>query len=452
MGPSDVSAQDARDIVSALRSGLVPRSGLHHFAVGMDDLMDAIGQEMQFVGGNPGRGLAKWVRGAYGSGKTFATRYLCALARSRGFATSEVQISINDTPLHQLETVYRRLMERLTTAADGQGAFQAIVDGWLFQLGEEVQRLRGLSEADPGFGDAVEARLEDRLAELSAKNAAYAQVLRGYHQALQAGEFGAAQGLLGWLSGQPHIGREIMAAAGVRGQVDGAAALAFLRGLLLLLRQSGHAGLVVVLDEVETIQRMQSNTREKALNVLRQLVDMLANEELPGLYLVITGTPDFFDGHRGVKGLPPLYQRVQTTFGADARFDNLRAPQVRLAAFDAERLLTVGKRIRDLFPATHPERKHKVSDAFLSALVRHVTEAFGGRVEVGPRLFLRELVDVLDRVDLHAEFDPLAHYALAIDERALTPVELAAVRGGASALDEAEEEPPQAVPPRRLDG
>jgi len=456
MSDITVTSQEARDIVSALRSGLVPRSGLHHFAVGMDALMGAIGEEMGFVGGSPPRGLAKWMRGAYGSGKTFATRYLCAQARALGFATSEVQISINDTPLHQLETVYRRLMERLTTAADGQGAFQAIVDGWIFQLGEEVQRIRGLSEDDPGFSDAVEARLEDRLAELSASNPAYAQVLRGYHRALQAGEFGNAQGLLGWLAGQPHIGREVTATAGVRGQVDGAAALAFLRGLLLLLRQSGHAGLVVVLDEVETIQRMQSNTREKALNVLRQLVDMLANEELPGLYLVVTGTPDFFEGYRGVKGLPPLYQRVQTSFGPDARFDNLRAPQVRLPAFDAARLLIVGKRIRDLFPAKHADRKSKVSDAFVTALVEHVTSAFGGRVEVGPRLFLRELVDVLDRVDQHAEFDPAAHYKLTIDESALTPVELAAMHGAEVPEDDVvsaeASQPPAGIAGRRLDG
>ena len=44
-----------------------------------------------------------------------------------------------------------------------------------------------------------------------------------------------------------------------------------------------------VLDEVETIQRMNVQTREKSLNALRQLMDMLAKDELPGLYLVITG-------------------------------------------------------------------------------------------------------------------------------------------------------------------
>ena len=40
---------DAEDIVQALRSGLVPRRGLHHLATGMDALMGAVNQELDFV-------------------------------------------------------------------------------------------------------------------------------------------------------------------------------------------------------------------------------------------------------------------------------------------------------------------------------------------------------------------------------------------------------------------
>lgn len=58
-------------------------------------------------------------------------------------------------------------------------------------------------------------------------------------------------------------------------------------------------------------------------------------------------------------------------------------PQVRLPAFDASRLLEVGRRVRDLFPATATERVHtRVSDPFLAALADKVTSGFGGRVSV----------------------------------------------------------------------
>src|SRR5262245_31898009 len=369
-------ASDSAAIVNALRSGLVPNQGLEHFATGLDPLVSAVNEELDFVSG--GKGLSKWIRGEYGSGKTFAARYLCARARQRRFATSEVQISINDTPLHHLEMVYRRLIEKLETAADGPNSFQAIVEGWLYQVGDEVTRLRGISEHDPGFADATEQRLEDKLADLSKRNPAFAQVLRAYHRAMHDGDFATAQGLLAWLAGQPHTDRSILKAAGTKGKVDGQASLTFLAGVLQLLRQSGYAGLVVVLDEVETVQRMNAQTREKSLNALRQMMDMLAKDELPGLYLVVTGTRDFFEGYKGLKALAPLYQRVQVAFDDDGRWDNLRAPQVRLLPFSDERLLAVGGRVRDIYPAKNADRiAQRIDDRFLRAPRAYVTARFG---------------------------------------------------------------------------
>ncbi|MFO0554341.1 MAG: BREX system ATP-binding protein BrxD [Polyangiaceae bacterium] len=445
-------------IVNALRSGLVPNVGLEHFATGLDALVSAINEDLDFVA--TGQGLSKWIRGEYGTGKTFAARYLCAKARERKFATSEVQISINDTPLHHLETVYRRLIEKLETAADGPNAFQAIVEGWLYQVGDEVTRLRGISEDDPAFADATEQRLEDKLADLSKRNPAFAQVLRAYHRATHEGDFATAQGLLAWLAGQPHTGRSVLSSAGVRGKVDGQAALTFLSGLLQLLRQSGYAGLIVVLDEVETIQRMNAQTRDKSLKALRQLMDMLAKEELPGLYVMVTGTRDFFEGYKGLKGEPALHQRVHVKFEDDTRFDNLKAPQVRLLPFTGERLLAVGTRIRNLYPAKNPARvAERVDDAFLEALVAQVTTGFGGKVALAPRMFLRELIDVMDRVDIHEAYDPRAHYKLELDDGKLTAEELAAKHGRpVEDPREEPEEPPAtdsetAAPKRkRLDG
>ena len=348
------------------------------------------------------------------------------------------------------------MVERLETASDGANAFPAVVDGWLYQIGEEVRRVKGLAEDDPAFADATEERLEDKLADMSRRNPAFAQVLRGYHRAMHAGEFATAQGLLAWLGGQPHTDGRVMAAAGVRGKIDGQAALTFLVGILQLLRQSGYLGLVVVLDEVETIQRMNSQTRMRSLIELRHLMDMLANGEFPGLYILVTGTRDFYEGYKGLKQEAALYGRVNVTFDDDPRWDNLRAAQVRLLPFDQDRLFAVGQRVRDLYPTAQPSRlQSTVSDGFLRSLVQQVTTGFGGRVAVAPRMFLRELTDVLDRVDQHQDFDPVMHYKLTLDEAQLDPEELAAARGEAvpvvvDADDEDEAPPPKAK--QRLDG
>lgn len=82
----------------------------------------------------------------------------------------------------------------------------------------------------------------------------------------------------------------------MRGDLDHFAALGFLQGLLTVLRDCGHPGLLLVLDEVETLQRVRGDVREKALNALRQLLDEIDAGRFPGLFLVITGTLAFYDG------------------------------------------------------------------------------------------------------------------------------------------------------------
>ena len=89
--------------------------------------------------------------------------------------------------------------------------------------------------------------------------------------------------------------------------------------------------------------------RDKGLNALRQLIDDVDSGRFPGLYLLITGTPAFYDGPQGISRLTPLVQRLVTDFGTDARFDSPRAVQVRLSGFDLLKLAKLGTAVRDLY-------------------------------------------------------------------------------------------------------
>jgi hypothetical protein len=203
--------------------------------------------------------------------------------------------------------------------------------------------------------------------------------------------------------------------------------MSFLQGLLTVLRDSGYAGLYLVLDEVETIQRVRSDVRDSSLNALRQFMDDIDTGRFPGLYLLITGTGAFYDGPQGVQRLEPLAQRLHVDFSTEARFDNPRAVQVRLPGFDISRLCEVGKKVRDVYMmhAVAPERiAEKAGDAYIAELAGAVAGRLGGKVGVAPRIFLKKLVaDVLDRIDQYPDFDPHLHYKLTIQEAEMTAPE-----------------------------
>lgn len=435
-----LSPRRRRTIVDALRRGTVPEAGLDVLAVGLNRFEAALEDELDTVVG--GGAVFKAVRGEYGTGKTFFVRHLAERALARGMAAAEVQVSETETPLHRLETVYRRITETLRTASIPPSAFQAVLDSWLFTLEDDAHSadpsLENGSEHD--VAAAVDALLVRRLGDVSAKAPSFAQALRGYRRASGAGDAETADALAAWLGGQPHVGAAAKRTAGVRGDLDHFGAMGFLQGLLAVLRDAGHPGLLLVLDEVETLQRVRSDVRDKALNALRQLVDEIDAGRYPGLYLVITGTPAFFDGPNGVGRLPPLAGRLATDFQTDARFDNPRAVQVRLSGFDRDRLVELGRKVRDIYASgsSNPERVRDVVDVgYLGELADAVTGSLGGRVGIAPRLFLKKLVgDVLDRVDQFADFDPRRDYALTLRTGEMTDVEDNAARSaGDVALD-----------------
>ena len=424
-----ISPQRRADLLDALRRGTVPRNGLELLAVGLGRFEGVLEEELSRV--RAGGSGFKAVRGEYGSGKTFFGRWLQERARKLGFATSEVQVSETETPLHQLGTVYRRLVERLATDDVPENAFRSVIDGWFFALEQDVLAEGRLQPGDhEGLLEATAGLMEKRLSAIGRTAPAFAAALRAYRRALADGETEMAEGLVAWIAGQPNVAAKVKRYAFVKGEVDHFTAMGFLQGLLVVLRDSGFSGLVFVLDEVETLQRMRGDVRDKALNALRQLVDEVDGGRYPGLYLAVTGTPAFYDGPMGAHRLAPLAQRLHVDFSGEARFDNPRAVQIRLQGFSRALLEEVGRRVRDLFAdgATGEARVRAMADdGYLATLASAVTGELGGKVGVVPRIFLKKLVaEVLDRIDQFPDFDPRRDYRLTLAEAELTRQERSA--------------------------
>lgn len=421
-----VSARRRREILDALRRGTVPSNGLDQLAVGLARFETELDAELDVVAG--GGAMFKAVRGEYGSGKTFFARWLADRAMKKGFAVAEVQINEIDTPLHKLETVYRRSIESLRTSSLQPSALRPILDSWLFTIEDDARR----QDVD------VDVLLERRLADVAAQAPVFPMAIRAYRRFVADGDHDGADALVAWLGGQPHVAASVKRKAGIRGDLDHYLALGFLRGLLAILADAGNPGLLLVLDEVETLQRVRADARAKALNALRQLIDEVHDGHFPGLYLLITGTPAFFEGRQGISLLPPLADRLHTEFAKDPKFDNPRAPQLRLSGFDQDRLIELGARVRDLYVSgvSDSDRvRSAADDEFLGRFAAAVAGELGGRVGIAPRLFLRKLVDVLDKIEQFPDFDPYTDYEVKIAPSELSDAERAELTAGDVVLD-----------------
>lgn len=364
-----------------------------------------IGGQLDYVA--RGGGDSKFIRGDYGSGKTFLVARALEIAREKGFVTAHVIISPS-CPLHKQKAVYQQVCGSLRTREEEHAA-KAIIDTWLFSIEEKLLKVSDQPLPDETLEVATVKEIETALAAISEMNSSLAAVLRTYYEANNAGDFQTAQSAIGWICAEPNIGRDFKQKAGIRGDVDESVALVFLKGLVRIIVSAGYAGLAVAIDEMETVQSLPRNQRDKSYNTLRLLVDMLDRGDLPNCFFLFTGTPAFFEGPRGIRSLPALADRIGVIEGGSYR--NPRQPQIILTKFDARKLEQVAEKVIEIYSRAYTGvDRGRVSHRFIRAMIEKLTNKFSGRVDVIPRIFLKELVDVLDKCELYEDFDPWANY------------------------------------------
>ena len=440
-----LTAKDVEHVFEQLRKGLVPERGIDTFAVGIEKQRGELHRQLELAGG--GEGTIKFLRGGYGCGKTFMARLALLDAQERGFATSFVVVSDNDLKFHRFDDVYRKVMTELGTSSCPRGALSDILDRWIARV-EDALIAAGEDEDASDFDEAafdekVQQRLEADLASLTGGQAPqdFIRVIQTIFRLKQAGEVSEAGALISWLCGSGNVAAASKKVAGIKGDIGSRDALDYLRGVLEIVKAAGYNGLLIVIDEAETILRMRSDSRHKSLNGIRQIAD--AAGSYPGMLWLFTGTPEFFDTRHGVAGLEPLHRRI--SFSKQGSFASLRQPQLELSPFDAERLRSVALRLRELYPSgTRSVLEERVSLAFIERLVAEVTKGFRGDVGVVPRQFLREFVTQLDLVEENDDYVPMELYGFdptQISSVALTPEEQQRLGGssGSAALDELEE-------------
>ncbi|MGB3294138.1 MAG: BREX system ATP-binding protein BrxD [Phormidesmis sp.] len=398
-----ISKRDIEHIFEKLRSGVVPDRSLEAFAVGIDKQRNEIARQLKLAA--DGEGVFKFLRGGYGCGKTFMSRLAVLDAQSQGFATSFVVVSDNDLHFHKFDDVYRKVVQELSTNTCPRGALSDIIDRWIAKV-EDALIAGGADENADDFDAKVQTRLEEDLASLTGGQAPedMARVLRTIFSLKQAGKIAEASTLISWLSGSENVAASAKKAAAIKGDISSREALDYLQGILEIIKAAGYKGLVIVIDEAETILRMRADVRGKSLNGIRQICD--GADRYQGLLWVFTGTPEFFDTRRGVGGLAPLHDRVK--FEEKGGFVNPRQPQLELKPFDAERLRNVALKLREIYPTKDPNRlASQVTADFIEQLVNKVTAGFKGDVGVVPRQFLREFITVLDLTNDNEDYNAM---------------------------------------------
>lgn len=385
-----IRPRDRDTIINALRAGVVPRIGLQHVQVGRQREIEALVRDVDRIA-EGGAGI-RFVIGEYGAGKTFFLFLVRQIALQKKLVVAQADLG-PDRRIHatggQARSLYAELAKSIATrtAPDG-GALKNILESFIQKTTEKAA----------ASGKTIEAAIREALGDIRDMVSGYdfATVVAAYARAYEEGNDDLQAAALRWLRGEYTTKTEARADLGVRTIIDDASFYDGLRLIARFTRLAGFGGLLVCLDELVNLYKLQSVQARKQNyeQILRILNDVLQGTT-KGLGFVLGGTPEFlYDTRRGLYSYEALQSRLATnSFAVDGLAD-YSGPVVRLANLTPEELFHLLERLRDVFAAGDPAR-HILPDEALHAFMEHCEKRIGEAYFRTPRNTVKAFVDLL---------------------------------------------------------
>jgi hypothetical protein len=393
-----IKPRDRDTIISALRAGVVPRLGLQHIQVGRQREISALIKDIERIG--DGGASIRFVIGSYGAGKTFFLFLVRQIALQSKLAVCQADLA-PDRRIHatggQARSLYAELARSLATrtSPDG-GALRNILESYIQKATERAEK----------SGTPVEQAIKDGLGDIREMVAGYdfATVVAAYARGYEDGNTTLQDNALRWLRGEYSTRTEARTDLGVRTIIDDGSFYDGLRLLARFVRIAGFGGMLVCLDELVNLYKLQSSQARKQNyeQILRILNDVLQGTT-EGIGFILGGTPEFLlDTRRGLYSYEALQSRLAENSFAGNGLADYSGPVVNLPSLTPEELYHLLERLRDVF-AGGVQEKWLVPDDGLVAFMDHCSSKIGDAYFRTPRNTVKAFVDLLAILDQNPE-------------------------------------------------
>ena len=381
----------ARAIIEELRKGTVPVDYVPFFTVGRENWLTFIEDDLdKYIA--EGGAKVRFLSGDYGDGKTHFMSVIRHISLQKGFAVSFVVLT-REVPIHKFEAVYQTIVKQLRGRYDGLGIRNLLEDyineseKMLIQengdlstekLSEISNEMRSLPGMDINFANGVIALLKNRFQPLGEREE-------------QDERDNAREILFHWFEGGK-VAKKDLKPFQIFEVINKTNSKNLLNALIAFLRHVGYKGLILLMDELETVVGQAKSVRSAAYENVRLLID---NTEQAGyLHIFFSIIPDVLESEKGFKSYDALWSRVRS-IGESKRL-NYRGVLIDLhrTPLKTAELVELGKTLRTIHGVSYRwETEERITDDLLEQICKN-QKKMGVLSEV--RLFVKQVIRVLD--------------------------------------------------------
>ena len=385
---------EARAIIESLRRGSVPVEHVPFFTVGRERWLQIIEDDLaNYIA--EGGAKVRFLSGDYGDGKTHFLSVTQHLAQREKFAVSFVVLT-REVPMHKFELVYQETVARLMTAP-GRVGIRALLSDWVETLAPQLETADETQRAE-----ALQA-LTDALKALDGMDINFAQGLvslaQGRYWPLDDDETAemreqAQEVLHQWFEGLRLSKRELRPFQ-IFESLNKNNSKRLLSSLIAFLLHLGYQGLILLLDELETVMGQSASVRNGAYENVRLLIDNA--EQAHHLHVFFSIIPDVILAEKGFKSYDALWSRVRSVNESDRL--NYRSIVIDLhrTPLETAELIELGRRLRRIHELAYRwQAADIVTDDFIIKACETQQRA-GLLAEV--RLYIKQVIRYLDMAE-----------------------------------------------------
>ncbi|MGL1178398.1 ATP-binding protein [Vibrio parahaemolyticus] len=390
-----IRAKERDAIIQSLKSGVTPKVGIQHIQVGRVNELKALLQDIERI--SDGGSAFRLIIGEYGSGKTFFLSVVRTIALERKLVTVNADLS-PDRRMHasagQARNLYSELMRNMSTRNKPDGnALTSVVEKFITETRKEADRT----------GKSINTVIHEKLSSISDLVGGYdfAKVIEAYWIGHEEDNDTQKANAIKWLRAEYSTKTDARKDLGVRTIISDTSFYDALKIMSLFVRQAGYQGLLVNLDEMVNLYKL-NNTTARTSNyeqILRILNDCLQGTT-EYLGFLLGGTPEFLlDPRKGLYSYEALQSRLAgNNFAKQAGLIDYSSPALHLASLTPEELYILLKNLRHVY-AEGDESRYLVPDESLMAFLKHCSQTIGDAYFRTPRNTIKAFLDMLAVID-----------------------------------------------------
>lgn len=390
-----IKTKERNAIIQSLKSGVTPRVGIQHIQVGRFNELQALIKDVDDIA--DGGAAFRLVIGDYGSGKTFFLSVVRSIALEKKLVTVNADLS-PDRRIHatsgQAKSLYSELMRNMSTRNKPDGnALSSVVEGFISLSRKEATE----------SGVDTNTVIQQKLAAITELVGGYdfAKVIENYWNGYESNNDELKSNAIRWLRAEYDTKTDARRDLGVRSIISDASFYDSLKILSLFVQQTGYKGLLVNLDEMVNLYKLNSSQARKSNyeQILRILNDCRQGSA-EHIGFLLGGTPEFLlDTRKGLYSYDALQTRLAgNSFAEKAGVIDYSAPALHLANLTPEELYILLKNLRHVY-AGGDEDKYLVPDESLQAFLEHCSKTIGDSYFRTPRNTIKAFLDMLTVID-----------------------------------------------------